>query len=123
VILIDANLTPFWVGFLRSAGIESVHWSTVGKGDAPDSDLLHWAVEHDAIILTNDGDFSQVLALRKLSSPSVIFLRTSERNPQGPGKRVIEAYNAIMGKSDSGMIVTIDDRGSRMRALPILSVE
>jgi predicted nuclease of predicted toxin-antitoxin system len=30
----------------------------VGNGDAPDVELLEWAVEHDAVILTGDGDFS-----------------------------------------------------------------
>jgi predicted nuclease of predicted toxin-antitoxin system len=122
-ILVDANLTPFWVDFLKSGGIEAVHWWSVGKGDAPDAELLEWAVERDSVILTGDGDFSQLIALRRLSRPSVIYLRTNERNPQGPGVRVIAAYNAIAAQAASGMIVTIDDRGNRLRALPILSEE
>jgi predicted nuclease of predicted toxin-antitoxin system len=122
-ILVDANLTPFWVEYLQSAGIEAVHWWSVGKGDAPDSELLEWAQERDAAILTSDGDFSQMLALRRLNHPSVIYLRTSERNPQGPGQQVIAAYSAIAARAESGMIVTIDDRGSRLRALPILNDE
>jgi predicted nuclease of predicted toxin-antitoxin system len=122
-ILVDANLTPFWVEFLESAGVEAVHWWHAGRGDAPDAELLEWALEHDAAILTGDGDFSQMLALRRLSRPSVIYLRTSERNPQGPGKQVIAACNAIAVRAESGMIVTIDDRGSRRRALPILDHE
>jgi predicted nuclease of predicted toxin-antitoxin system len=39
-ILIDSNLTPIWVEFLQSAGIKAVHWWNVGKGDAPDAELL-----------------------------------------------------------------------------------
>jgi predicted nuclease of predicted toxin-antitoxin system len=122
-ILVDANLTPRGVEFLQSTGIEAVHWWSVGAGDAPDAELLEWAVERDAIILTGDGDFSQMLALRGLIRPSVIYLRTSERSPQGPGERVIAAYKAMTGRADGGMIVTIDDRGSRLRALPILNGE
>jgi predicted nuclease of predicted toxin-antitoxin system len=83
MILIDANLSPSWVQFLQTAQIEAVHWWRLGRGDAPDSELLEWAIERDAIILTGDGDFSQLLALRGLSRPSVIYLRTNERNPQG----------------------------------------
>jgi predicted nuclease of predicted toxin-antitoxin system len=100
-----------------------VHWWSVGKGDAPDAELLEWAAERDAVILTGNGDFSKMLALRRLSRPSVITLRTSERNPQGPGERVVAAFNAIAGRAESGMIVTIDDRASRLRALPILKDE
>ncbi|MDR3751073.1 MAG: hypothetical protein P4K94_06255 [Terracidiphilus sp.] len=64
-----------------------------------------------------------MLALRRLSRPSVIYLRTSERNPQGPGKLVIAACNAIAARAESGMIITINDRGSRLRALPIQNDE
>lgn len=122
-VLVDANLTPFWVEFLQSADIEAVHWWSIGRGNAPDAELLDWAVERDAVILTGDGDFSRILALRRLNRPSVIYLRTSERNPMGPGDQVIAAYNAIAALAKSGMIVTIDDRGSRLRALPILDDE
>jgi len=122
-ILVDANLPPSWVGFLQSAGIDAVHWWHVGKSDAPDEELLDWAAERDAAILTGDGDFSQLLALRRLRLPSVIYPRTSERNPLGPGSQVIAACVAVAGRAESGMIVTINDRGSRMRALPILSDE
>ena len=122
-ILVDANLTPFWVEYLQAAGIDAVHWWSTGKGDAPDAELLEWALEYDAAILTGDGDFSQILALRRLSRPRVLYLRTSERNPQGPGKQVIAACSAIAARAESGMIVTINDHGSRLRALPILNDE
>jgi predicted nuclease of predicted toxin-antitoxin system len=123
MILVDANLTPFWVEFLQSAGIEAVHWWRVGRGDAPDSELLEWAFAASAVILTGDGDFSQMIALRGLNHPSVIYLRTKERNPDGPGERVASAYRKIAGQAEKGMIVTIDDRGSRFRSLPILDDE
>jgi hypothetical protein len=58
-----------------------------------------------------------------MSRLSVIYLRTNERNPQGPGARVIAAYNAIAGRAESGLIVSIDDRANRLRTLPILSDE
>jgi hypothetical protein len=64
-----------------------------------------------------------MLALRRLSGPSVIYLRTSEQNPQGPGERVVAAFGAIGARAESGTIVTIDDRASRLRALPILKDE
>jgi predicted nuclease of predicted toxin-antitoxin system len=120
---VDANLTPFWVEFLQSSGIAAVHWCSFGKGDAPDTELLNWAIDHDAAIFTADGDFSQMLALRQLGRPSVIYLRTSEQNPLGPGNEVIAACNVIAARSDSGLIVTINDRGTRLRALPILVSE
>lgn len=29
-VLIDMNLSPLWVQFFIDAGIEAVHWSTIG---------------------------------------------------------------------------------------------
>jgi predicted nuclease of predicted toxin-antitoxin system len=91
----------------------------VGNGDAPDTELLDWAVSNNAVILTNDGDFSQMLALRGLNRPSVIYLRTSELRPQGPGSRVVDAFQALAG-SHIASIVTIDDRSTRTRTLPVI---
>jgi predicted nuclease of predicted toxin-antitoxin system len=104
---------------LRNAGIEAEHWWNIGIGDAPDSELLDWAIAHEAVILTNDGDFSQMLALGGLARPSVIYLRTSELKPQGPGERVIAAYASLLRQPEAGCIVTIDDRSTRMRSLPL----
>ncbi|MGD0631153.1 MAG: DUF5615 family PIN-like protein [Terracidiphilus sp.] len=123
MILVDANLSPSWIPFLQSANIEAAHWWTVGIGDAPDSELLDWAIHHNATILTGDGDFSQLLALRGLSGPSVIYLRTNERNPEGAGESVASAYREVLKRAKNGMIVTIDDRGSRFRPLPIIRGE
>jgi predicted nuclease of predicted toxin-antitoxin system len=35
--LIDMNLSPLWVPFLREKGLGAVHWSTIGKPWAADT--------------------------------------------------------------------------------------
>ena len=42
-ILLDMNLSPLWVPVLTQAGFEAVHWSTVGRPNALDSELMLWA--------------------------------------------------------------------------------
>jgi predicted nuclease of predicted toxin-antitoxin system len=42
-ILIDMNLSPEWVQEFKLHKIEAVHWSAVGKFDAPDTLLIDWA--------------------------------------------------------------------------------
>jgi len=39
-ILVDMNLSPEWIGFFSANGVESVHGSKVGSGNAEDSILL-----------------------------------------------------------------------------------
>lgn len=36
-ILLDMNLTPRWVGFLRERGLEAVRWSEVGLTSGPEA--------------------------------------------------------------------------------------
>lgn len=39
------NLSPLWVEFLAEHGMDAFHWSTVGRPDAPDADLMLWAAQ------------------------------------------------------------------------------
>ncbi len=53
---------PLWVDFLGLAGIEAAHWASVGKRDAPDTDIMAYAAAKDDIVLTHDLDFGAILA-------------------------------------------------------------
>jgi len=57
-LLIDMNLSPSWVEFLVRAGWEAIHWSAVGRANAPDAEVMTWAAEHSFVLLTHDLDFS-----------------------------------------------------------------
>jgi predicted nuclease of predicted toxin-antitoxin system len=37
------NLTPRWVPFLRDAGHDTVHWSSVGRISAKDIEIFDFA--------------------------------------------------------------------------------
>lgn len=60
-LLVDMNLSPRWISLLREAGWEAVHWSSLGKGNEPDSDIMAYAAEHDYVVITHDLDFSSIL--------------------------------------------------------------
>ena len=38
-LLVDMNLSPRWIGVLTSAGVQAVHWSTLGAKTATDSEI------------------------------------------------------------------------------------
>ncbi|KHJ37711.1 hypothetical protein PBAC_20310 [Pedobacter glucosidilyticus] len=50
-ILIDMNLSPHWVDEFNLKNIHAVHWSSVGKFDAQDVELIKWAKDNNYIIL------------------------------------------------------------------------
>jgi predicted nuclease of predicted toxin-antitoxin system len=63
-VTVDVNLAPAWADRLRALGHDAEHWSQLGALDAPDSEILAWAEEHNAIVLTCDLDFGAMVASR-----------------------------------------------------------
>jgi predicted nuclease of predicted toxin-antitoxin system len=74
-LLVDMNLSPRWVSLLADAGIDAVHWSTIGAANAPDSEIMVYAKENDYAVLTSDLDFSATLAVTHGEKPSVVQIR------------------------------------------------
>jgi predicted nuclease of predicted toxin-antitoxin system len=71
-ILIDMNLNTLWVEYLRTHGIESTHWSSVGRADAFDHEIMNFAVAHNMVVLTHDLGSGALLAVRRTRQPSVV---------------------------------------------------
>ena len=69
-LIIDMNLSPLWVNTLNQSEINAIHWSELGKLDAPDSTILAYALEHNCIVLTHDLDFSAILASTNIKKAS-----------------------------------------------------
>ena len=118
-ILVDMNLSPGWVDFLIAAGIEAVHWSKVGAGDANDSDVMQWAATHGHIVLTCDLDFGAILAATQGRSPSVLQLRSDLLAPEFLGPAVLAAIDQTQQELSSGALVSIDAARARLRLLPL----
>jgi predicted nuclease of predicted toxin-antitoxin system len=118
-ILVDMNLSPGWVSFLTGAGIEAVHWSEVGSGNAPDSDLMQWAAERGYIVLTADLDFGAILAASQRIGPSVIQVRNDILTPRAIGGAVVAAIQQSRQELLDGALVSVDAARARLRILPL----
>lgn len=70
------NLPPRLGQALSSAGHAVDHWSSVGPADATDAQILHYAVQAAAVVLTHDLDFGTILAASDDTVPSVIIIRS-----------------------------------------------
>ena len=62
-ILIDMNLSPRWVDVLADAGIESIHWSSVGEATASDSFIMAFAKGAGYVVLTHNLDSRALLTI------------------------------------------------------------
>lgn len=118
-ILIDMNLSPLWVEAFSNAGIESIHWSSIGDPRATDRTIMAWALAHQYIVFTNDLDFGTLLAATQVQLPSVIQVRTQEVLPEAIAELVINALRQFESQLQAGALMTIDRARLRIRILPI----
>ncbi len=120
-LLIDMNLSPRWAHLLSGAGLEAVHWSTVGAVNAPDIEIMAHAREQGYIVLTHDLDFSAILAATHGEKPSVVQIRSTDVNPDVIGVLVIDALRQMAAELEAGALLTIDQSRARLRLLPLQS--
>ena len=120
-LLVDMNLSPSWVDRLTRQGFEAVHWSTIGAATAPDVEILTWAKEHHFVVITNDLDFSAILAATAGAAPSVVQIRTQDLLSDEAVSTVVTALEAHRADIERGALLSIDEGGTRVRMLPLQS--
>ena len=118
-LLIDMNLSPEWKGPLQAAGYAATHWREIGPDTAPDVTLLAWAKANDAVVLTQDLDFSQLLFALKDDGPSVILLRFPDVLDVSCRPKILQAITQSEEALRNGALLVISPNNARLRRLPI----
>lgn len=117
--LADMNLSPVTVEDLRREGYDVVRVSDLLPVDAPDSEILELARQRDAVVVTQDLDFSALLALSGYDRPSLITLRLTNTDPYLVSERLKQVLGQVEQRLNEGCAVTVDDANIRIRNLPI----
>lgn len=118
-LLADLHISPRTVTFLREQGHDVVRVTEVLSPKSSDEDIVTHAASTDRVILTQDLDFSALIALRGQSSPSLISLRLTSSQ--------IESVNAVLKRIlplleedvRLGVLVSVEDHRMRKRRLPL----
>ena len=118
-ILIDMNLSPRWVDVLADAGIECIHWSSVGETTASDSFIMAFAKGAGYVVLTHDLDFGSILAATHGDKPSVIHIRSGTLSTAAIGPFVVKTLIQMEAEIESGALLTIEPPRARIRLLPL----
>lgn len=121
-LLVDMNLSPRWIHWLATKGIPAEHWSVLGAPNAPDSELMAFAIKNDYIVLTHDLDFGAILAVTRGEKPSVIQIRADEISPDVIGHQIIQALRQMSTELQQGALLTIDTDRMRLRLLPLRKI-
>jgi predicted nuclease of predicted toxin-antitoxin system len=118
-LLVDMNLSPSWVERLARHGFEAVHWSTIGAATAPEVEILTFANEHHLVVITNDLDFSAILAASARATPSVVQIRTQDLLSDDVVSTVVHALETHRDHIERGALLSIDEAATRVRVLPL----
>lgn len=118
--LADVHISPATIRDLRSRGWDMVRVSDVLDPTASDAEILDYARQHSQIVVTQDLDFSALLAIGGHAAPSVITLRLEDARPAVVTRRLLDVVSALEQELSEGIIVSADETTVRYRFLPIL---
>ena len=117
--LADMNISPMTVRELKERGWNIVRVAEVLNENAKDEDILSYARGNNMVLITQDLDFSALLAIGGYAGPSVISLRLEEPHPMLVARRLVDVVSEIISQLKEGIVVSVDEASARYRNLPI----
>lgn len=122
--LLDQNLSPQLVGLLDGAGHTTSHVRDLGMSEASDLEILAKAMSEDAILVSADTDFGELLAHSNAVGPSVVLLRRQEGRRAAEVAALLSANtDAVADELEAGAFVVLDHDRMRVRSLPFRPVD
>ncbi len=117
--LADMNLSPQTVEALRSQDVDILRVNSLLPATTSDREILNFARQENCVVITQDLDFSALLALSGFSQPSLITLRLSVTDPETVTRRLFQILPQVEQALHEGAAVTVEDVSVRVRSLPI----
>lgn len=114
-------ISPKTVEFLNNLGHEAVRLTDIDMMHAEDEDIIEYARTEKYVILTMDLDFGELLAIKRLSEPSVIIFRLENPTVVRINNILNDNLKQIEQDLMNGSIVIIEKSRLRIRELPIKS--
>jgi predicted nuclease of predicted toxin-antitoxin system len=115
----DVHISPLTVAALKLHGYDILRSTDLLPATAADIDILELARVEGRIIITQDLDFSMLIAVGKYNQPSLVTLRLSSAKPDVITQRLLEVLPQLEEELTQGSALTIDDNSVRIRKLPI----
>lgn len=117
--LADMGLARSTVAFLRAQGHDAVHLREQGLQQLEDDEIIGKARAEGRVILTHDLDFGRIIAVGRAGVPSVITFRLSDMRPAQVNRYLTEVLARFAERLEAGSLVSVSERGIRVRTLPI----
>ena len=108
------------MSLLKSAGFDICRVSDFVPAHTDDSTIIELARAQDMTIITQDLDFSALIASSANTRPSLVSVRLRDNRPE----RIVEILAKILPTVEtdliSGAIASVEDAYIRVRFLPIV---
>ncbi len=117
--LADLHISPDTVGFRRQLGHDAVRVTDRLSASASDEAIISLAAEEQRCVLTQDLDFSALMALSGRTAPSIITLRLASARVDYVNDVLERALPQCAADVTAGSLITIEDHGIRCRSLPL----
>ena len=118
-LLANMNISPETVNALQEKGLDIIRVSQILPMTSSDAEVLDLARRENRIVVTQDLDFSSLLALGGFDRPSLISLRMRVSDPEAITQKLLELLPEIQDMLAKGCAVSVDDYSFRIRWLPI----
>jgi predicted nuclease of predicted toxin-antitoxin system len=118
-LVLDQGIPRDAATLLRRMGYVCTHVGEIGMWMATDHEILAWAAQQKATVITLDADFHTILAVSAAAAPSVIRIRMQGLDSTAAVeiiRRVVAHYEADL---TSGALVTVKARKITCHRLPI----
>jgi predicted nuclease of predicted toxin-antitoxin system len=118
-LIADVHISPLTVAALKAQGYDIVRSTDLLPATAADAEILELARVQGRVVLTQDLDFSMLVALSNYGLPSLITLRLSSVKPDLVTQKLLDVLPTVETELTEGAAVTINDDSLRIRKLPI----
>jgi len=113
------NISPKTVESLGKQGWDIIRVSKLLPENASDQEILKLARQEERVVVTQDLDFSALLALGGFNRPSLVTFRLSVSDPESITRRLLEILPGFEDTLNVGCAITVEDISVRIRRLPI----
>ncbi len=114
--LIDMPLSPAVAAWLVDQGHDAVHAADLGLHRASDSEIIDRAKQEGRTIITADLDYPRLLAVARVSEPSLILFRNGDWTEADVRRRLNEILGGLTETDIARSIITVDRDRVRRKA-------
>jgi len=116
----DVHVSPITVSILQEAGYQIRRVTDFIPANSSDNKIVELAIHQGSIIVTQDLDFSAIIAQSGMFRPSVVSLRVGNAKPETIARILKIILPQIEKDLIEGSIVSVEETEFRVRKLPII---